>query len=208
MQQTITVIDDFHPLAKTITRVAKTLNYSEPINYAGHTYHGMSQEYEPELYKETLEVGLARDVLIKQWYFRLGTKTGNEPTTHIHADSICAQYAAVWYLSKPPAGVEAGTAFWKHIQFAIESTPTLVELQKIWPQEDQKISGYADRFLDQINKDGGDESKWVRTVLIPQKFNRLVIYPTKLFHSRFPRDAWGDGTADGRLIHVSFFDIL
>lgn len=187
---TQTIIDDFHPVAKAIALMARSLKYG-PQEYEGHTYKGIGLGYSPEMFYDFLSVHLGRKVTPKLEYFRLGTKE-DSATTYIHADNACAKLAAVWYLSEPPEGLVAGTAFWKHRASGKE---TLTE---------------ADRtdanLLASLDADGGDESKWIMSGLCVQKFNRCVVYPTNIFHSRYPQDAWGSGVEDGRIVFTCFFD--
>lgn len=51
--------------------------------------------------------------------------------------------------------------------------------------------------------DFNDLSKWERTQLVQQKVNRLLIFPSALAHSRFPKER----SANNRLIQVFFFDL-
>jgi hypothetical protein len=185
-----TIIDDFHPVARPIAEMAKRLTYG-PKEYEGHVYKGIGLGYSPEMFYHFLSIYLGRTITPRLEYFRLGTKE-DSATTYIHADSGCARNAAVWYLSEPPDGVVAGTAFWKHKETAKWGV-------------DVNDRENAD-LLAKLDADGSDESKWVMTGLSGQKFNRLVTYPTDIFHSRYPQDAWGNDASDGRIVFTCFFD--
>lgn len=193
------VIDDFHPTPVAISKVAQGLNYG-PQEWKGHTYNGIGLGYSPEGAYGYLGAIFGCPVKPKLEYFRLGTKS--EPTTtYIHADSICAKYAAVWYLSEAPKDVIAGTAFWRHKESGLTALPTREALAEKLGGDDK-----VDPFVAGLNTDGNDESKWDLVGLVGQKFNRIAIYPTNLFHSRYPKDAWGEGVADGRIVWTTFFD--
>ncbi len=183
-------IDDFHPVAKPIAAFAKTLTFG-PQEWQGHTYKGIGLGYSPELFYETLAIWMGRTIKPALEYFRLGTKE-DSATTYIHADSACAKFAAVWYLTEAPEGVVAGTAFWKHRATGKDSLS----------EEDYKNT----EMLAGMDTDGADESKWQMVGLCGQKFNRLVVYPTNVFHSRYPQNAWGNDAKDGRIVFTSFFD--
>ena len=187
---TKTEIDDFHPVAKAIAAMAKTIEYSEK-EWNGHKYKGIGLGYSPELFYEQLSLYLGREVKPSIEYFRLGTKE-DSATTYIHADSACARNAAVWYLTEAPEGMVAGTAFWKHN-----------ETGKYGITEEDRLNP---ELLAKLDADGADESKWTMVGLAGQKFNRLVMYPTNLFHSRYPQNAWGNDVKDGRIVFTSFFD--
>ncbi len=193
------IIDDFHPTPVAISKVAKGLNYG-PQEWKGHTYNGIGLGYSPEGAYGYLGAIFGMPVKPKLEYFRLGTKT-EQPTTYIHVDTICAKYAAVWYLSEPPAGIIAGTAFWRHKESGLSALPTREALAEILGGDDK-----VDPFVAQLNTDGNDESKWDLIGLVGQKFNRIAIYPTNLFHSRYPKDAWGENAEDGRVVWTTFFD--
>lgn len=187
---TQTIIDDFHPVAKPIALMARSLKYG-PQEWEGHTYKGIGLGYSPEMFYEFLSIHLGRKITPKLEYFRLGTKE-DSATTYIHADSGCAKNAAVWYISEAPDGVVAGTAFWKHLDTG---------------KHGLSVADRSDAsLLASLDSDGADESKWLMTGLCGQKFNRCVVYPTDIFHSRYPKDAWGSGVEDGRIVFTSFFD--
>ncbi len=184
-------IDNFHPCGRAIAALARTLKYG-PQEHKGHVYKGVGLGYSPELFYETLAIHLGRaEIKANMEFFRIGTKE-DAPTTYIHADSGEAKNAAVWYLSEPPEGMVAGTAFWKHRETG------KWELT----EEDRKDAA----LLAKLDADGADESKWIMTGLAGQKFNRLVTYPTNIFHSRYPKDAWGNDATDGRITFACFYD--
>lgn len=193
-------VDDFHPAPVAISKMAKGLDYG-PQEWNGHTYNGIGIGYSPEGAYGYLGAIFGAPIKPKLEYFRLGIKT--EPTTtYIHADSVLAKYAAVWYLSEAPDGVIAGTACWRHIESGLTSLPTREDMATTLGGDDK-----VDGFVAKLAEDGNDESKWQMTALVGQKFNRIAIYPTRLFHSRFPKDAWGETVNDGRIVWTTFFDI-
>ncbi len=185
-------VDDFHPAPVAVAAMARSLTYEEK-EWKGHKYKGIGLGYSPEGAYGLIGQIFGAAVKPKLEYFRLGTKA-DSATTYIHADSICAKYAAVWYLSEPPAGIVAGTAFWRHKELGITSPPS-------------GDTPELDTLLARLNSDGNDESKWKMTGLVGQKFNRITIYPTDIFHSRYPQDAWGETVADGRIVWTTFFDL-
>lgn len=184
------IFDDFHPVAKPIAAVARGLNYG-PQEWKAHAYNGIGLGYSPEMFYDFLSAPFGRKITPLMEYFRLGTAK-EEPTTYIHVDSGCGKYAAVWYLSDAPADTVAGTAFWRHKETGLYGLP----------DAERENAG----FLEKLNADGADESKWTMAGLVGQKFNRCVVYPTSLFHSRYPKEAWGNDTTDGRIVFTCFFD--
>lgn len=198
---TILTIDDFYPTPLALAIVARGLNYG-PQEYKGHTYNGIGLGFEPEKIWLYIQAALGRQVTPVLNYFRLGTKT--EPTTtYIHADGVCANYAAVLYLTEAPVDVIAGTAFWKHRETGLLAAPTEQWIRANVGDSEEAVKA----FIVKLNSDGNDETKWQMTDLVGQRFNRLTIYPSNFFHSRYPKDAWGSAVNDGRIVWTGFMNI-
>lgn len=196
---TTVIYDDFYPAPIALQKVARSLDFG-PQEYKGHTYTGIGRGYEPEKIWGYISVMLGKVVRPELEYFRLGTAT-EKPTTYIHADGICANSAAVLYLSEAPDGIQAGTAFWKHKETGLYAAPDEKWIRSNIGDSADAVAG----FLSKINSDGNDESKWVMTDLVGQRFNRIVTYPSNIFHSRYPQAAWGNDVNDGRLVWTGFF---
>nr|QMP83626.1 MAG: hypothetical protein [Caudoviricetes sp.] len=107
-------------------------------------------------------------------------------------------WAGVVYLT-PNVDID-GTHFWKHKRTGLESIPlTLEGIQQFgWEGvDDLKV------FLD---TEGIDRSLWDRTLTIPYKYNRLVLFRPWLFHS--PGNPFGNTLENCRLIQTFFFSTL
>lgn len=102
------------------------------------------------------------------------------PNTRVHADVGYGDYACVLYLTLPRYCM-GGTAFWRN--------------------KASNMSMYSGGGTDDWDK----EEAWEMQDMVSMKYGRLVIYPTNLFHSRWPWRAFGSGIGDGRLIAVGFF---
>lgn len=184
------IFDNFHPVAKPIAAYAKSLDY-KTVDWEGHSYRGVGLGYSPEMFFDLLSTKLGYKVEPKMEFFRLGTKE-EAPTTYIHADNACAKNAAVWYLSEAPKGILSGTAFWQH-----------KDTGKYELTEEDRTD---EEFIKQLNADGADESKWNLVGVAGHRFNRCIVYPSNLFHSRYPKDAWGADRTNGRITFACFFD--
>lgn len=55
-----------------------------------------------------------------------------------------------------------------------------------------------------LNEDAADLRCWTLDTVAPLKANRLTVYPSHLFHSRWPFEGWGSSPADGRVVIVGF----
>lgn len=101
---------------------------------------------------------------------------GEVPQSFVHVDAAYGTLSAVLYLTLPDH-CKGGTAFWKH--------------------KPEEMQG---------EMDWSNPTEWEQTRLVEMKFNRLVIYPSNRFHSRWPQEAFGKGYEDGRLTAVGFFN--
>ena len=120
---------------------------------------------------------------VKYSFLRLSTNE-IDADIRIHADtSMDSEYASVLYFNNPPSEDDCGTAFWEH-------------------------SVYGDECAVGVNglEDCDNLDMWNLKNVINMKKNRLITYPTKLFHSRYPFKGWGKDKADGRVVWGSFFN--
>lgn len=114
---------------------------------------------------------------------------GELPNAAIHSDIGWGSHALVLYLSSPPPGEPQGTAFWRHRETGeVSLAPGDLGL------------------LSLVENDWDQPEKWELVQLVQHQFNRALIYPSSLFHSRYPFPAFGTGPEDGRLIAVAFFN--
>lgn len=116
-------------------------------------------------------------------FFRLTLKHYELPT-YIHTDAAMAEYTGILYLNKK--GPPHGTQFWRHKHSGLSCLPEVVSQD--W------------------DRDGLDESLWEPTERVEAKFNRFILFNSRLFHSPWPRQGFGDSVANGRLIEVFFVD--
>lgn len=127
------------------------------------------------------------------------TRKGDRGRSGVHIDP--AAYSGILYLSrpedcaKPDAG---GTDFFRHRRTGLEAVP----------QDPARIaaSGYADinaLIEDVVNKDTTSPAKWERTLRIPARFNRLLLFSPWQFHNAAP--GFGTTQEDGRLVMLLFF---
>lgn len=124
---------------------------------------------------------------------------GEDPHSWVHSDECCAAYAAVLYMNLPEQCM-GGTAFWKHIPTGLDYMPTV---------EERVATGVdPEEFGKRINADCKVKELWEPISMAGMKFNRMIMYPTNMFHSRMPFDAFGDNPENGRLIAAVFFDVI
>lgn len=119
-----------------------------------------------------------------------------ENETYIHSDVLIGGYTAILFLNTPEQ-CQGGTAFWRHKHYGWDHHP---------PGELLKRDGLRDepKLWSEIYEDGFDESKWDQVRMVPMKFNRLIVFWSPLYHSRFPKTAFGSELSSSRLIKVFF----
>lgn len=180
------IVDDFcdHPVA--VRDFAMGLDFG-PQEYKGHVYNGIGLA-DLDM-TEYLSAAVGFPVAQELSFFRLGVD-GDELTSYIHCDSVCSRFACVWYLT-PADLCRGGTAFWRHKELGWDRLPA---------------EGVDAEMAEKLNRDGNIEECWKLEALAKMWWNRAVIYPSALFHSRYPRQAFGSDASDGRLIWCCFFD--
>lgn len=178
----VLVIDDFLPDADAVREMALAAPYFDFPAPDGQIYRRVWIGEVPGV-REAVEQAMGRTVDMLGMGFRLNF-AAERPNAAVHSDIGWGTHALVLYLCDG----EGGTAFWRHVETgATELEPGDVDL------------------LAQVSDDWNDENRWSMRRLIPLAFNRGVIYPSKLFHSRYPFEAFGTAPEDGRLIAVAFF---
>lgn len=115
----------------------------------------------------------------------------------IHSDyKLETLWAGVVFLSKEHPEVD-GICFWKHLRSGLEVAPTT--------QDGVEKYGW-DSFedLDSTIRTGGqDKSLWEKTLTVPYRFNRLVLFRPWQFHTHGP--AFGNSLESARKVQTLFF---
>ena len=120
-----------------------------------------------------------------------------ENETYIHNDCLIANFTAILFLN-PPGQAKGGIAFWKYRPFQWHQQPTPSEIAERGLQDTPEL-------WERVYQDGFDEAKWEMTDYVPMAFNRLVLFHSPRFHSRYPKQAFGTELGNSRLIKVFFF---
>jgi len=188
------VIDDFLPNAEELRERALKLNYSlkgpypglnsvEKINIPGLDEMVSRLVYQP-----------VRPPWTKNYShgsFRLALAKDDEPAK-IHIDQ--SHWSGILYLSRPE-DCQGGTEFYRHL-------PTGTDHMQFTEQGIAEL-GYSsfDDLREQIlEKDALDRSKWELTMVVPMRFNRLVLTQPQYWHTSGP--SFGDTRETGRLIYM------
>jgi hypothetical protein len=123
------------------------------------------------------------------------SKAGDPFTQHIHFDAGRTHWSGVVYLSKEHPKVD-GTVFWKHLRTGLEEIPRTLE--------GAHAAGFTtkEKVKEFLEVDGVDESLWEKTLAIPYKYNRLVLFRPWMFHS--PGVNFGDTLENSRKVQTLF----
>ncbi len=170
----IRVIDDFLPDPLNYLGGVSRLQFSSRT-VDGMTFHGIASD------PMGLRLAAGIEALFpassgRLQFFRKSPFGQTEPND-IHADTEMGAWTGILYLNENPATGD-GTTFWRH-------------------------SGTGEIEGDDWKADGHDRSKWMFSASVPAKFNRLLLFDAKLYHSRAIVENYGEGD-DARLIQVIF----
>ena len=123
------------------------------------------------------------------------SKIDDTHTQYIHFDAGQTHWSGVIYLSKEHPKVD-GTVFWKHLRTGLEEIPRTLERAH--------AAGFTtkEKVKELLEVDGIDESRWDKTLVIPYKYNRLVLFRPWMFHS--PGTSFGKTLENSRKVQTLF----
>ncbi len=193
------IVDDFYNDPDQLVEVALASVKNEALprgNYAGvMTKESYLGEQHREIFKKlTLEPSIDSSTNANG---KIRFTQEKDPFKfHIHYDvDVETKWAGVIYLSKNHPETE-GTSFWKHKRTGLEIAPNTPEgfAKYGW-------SSFHDlrAFLE---TEGLDESLWEKTLSVPYKYNRLVLFRPWVLHS--PGPAFGDTLETSRVVQTIF----
>lgn len=114
----------------------------------------------------------------------------------VHVDE--SHWSGILYLSRLE-DCRGGTEFFRHKATGLDQFPfTPGELQK------HGFADHADAHRQLIERDGTDDGAWESLMMLPMKFNRLVLLRPFLFHTAGP--GFGDRPENARLVYLMFFN--
>jgi hypothetical protein len=123
------------------------------------------------------------------------TLKGDTGRSGVHIDP--AFYSGILYLNLPDQ-CRGGTDFFRHKPTGLDGVPTT----------DMALAatGYGDinaLIEEVVNADTHKPARWEKTMTVPMRFNRLILFSPWLFHNAAP--GFGDSRETGRLVHLMFF---
>ncbi|MBY0342983.1 MAG: hypothetical protein K2Q29_03915 [Sphingomonadales bacterium] len=205
MLPSLLIIDDFLADPWAARRAALGLNY-DPARQHGN-FPGLNSS--TPLDTAAIDAAVSRQLGLnlgpapgtQHGHCRL-TMKGAKGRSGVHIDP--AAYSGILYLSRPEdcARPDAGgTDFFRHKRTGLEAVP----------QDPARIaaSGYADinaLVEDVVNKDTTSTARWERTLRVPARFNRLLLFSPWQFHNAAP--GFGRTPEDARLVMLLFFGVV
>lgn len=166
----------------------------ETITHNGLTYRGMSEQAEgPECAEIRALLNFHRGKIVTGYRRYLESE---ENETYIHLDADIAKWTGVLFLNTPEQ-CKGGTAFWRYKQYGWQMQPTAAELEALGLDDEPAL-------WSRVLADGHQERHWQMHEYVPMGWNRLLLFDSRLFHSRYPKRAFGTTTDDARLIKLFF----
>lgn len=190
----IQVIDDFvsEEYAEWMREGAIKAGFRDEVGPDGAVYQGICKDFDPHLTLHIEAIMGQRIVPGSGFGVFRRDKKGMFSYNTCHSDQVCAQYAAILYLTDPRYQ-QGGTGFFRHKETGYIQHPA--------PQHE------GDPLPDYLVKQWNDESQWLMHAWVGLAWRRLAIYPSTYYHGRFPREGHGVSDEDSRLIYLMFFDV-
>lgn len=178
MKTTLIIIDDFYSNPDGVRNFALTQSFSITGNFPGKR----TKSFLTEDVKESIQNQLHFCGSITDWHEQSGYSgafqlTTAQDRTWIHSDQN-NDWAGVCYLT-PNAPHTAGTGFFRH------------KATNHWYRNHTDYEGY-------------DYTKWDLFDVIGNRYNRLILYRSDIFHASL--DYFGSSDQDGRLFQTFFLN--
>jgi hypothetical protein len=188
MRHAFVVVDDFYDDPDEIRARALRLKYKRPegVNYPG-VVASTPDDIEPAMASFSrllggIDIKCRRD----QGAFRITTAADTaRRTSMVHVDT--PDFSAIVHLSK---GQGEGTYFYRH---------KALDLERVSPEDNERPAVRRAIETDTLNL-----AAWEVIHMIPMKYNRLLIFDGKYFHSGAHR-LTGATRAEGRMTQNFFF---
>lgn len=189
MRSTLVVVDDFYPDPDAVVAKALRLEFrrESEVNYPGLMAPTFQKIVPLMKHFSRLLGGIDIKFQGTQGGFRVTTEADMaRRSSLVHLDS--SDFSAVIHLSRHPM---EGTYFYRHRELGLDYvTPA---------------SGRNPAVEEALVRDTLRPEAWEIIQMIPMKYNRLVIFDGKHFHSG-ARTLAGADLADGRITQNFFFD--
>lgn len=154
----------------------------EDVPDAGIVFHGISRDTPSDEMCAFISRGFPG--LLPMLTFLRQSPLGQSEPHVVHSDLSMGLWSAILYLTPNPAPGD-GTAFWQRRSDGARGTVAATS---------------GDYVAD--GETWAEQANWHAWYVVPAVFNRMVMFPSRLYHSR-ARENYGVGD-DARLIQVAF----
>ncbi|MCS5605976.1 MAG: DUF6445 family protein [Alphaproteobacteria bacterium] len=202
MLTTYLIVDDFFDDPAAVRRNMLDMDYPEPRSNAYYPGRDSAQQLKlpgiDELVSSLTGEKVVESKLLSHGHARISLAADDlerKATVHIDPGVV---WSAIIYMNLPEQ-CQGGTEFFRHKAWNMERAP-------IYPRElaEMDVQNYVDGSVKIIGQDSNDMNKWERTMIIPMRFNRLVLLRPWYFHTSGA--SFGDNKENGRLVYLMFFD--
>ncbi|MBK7233232.1 MAG: hypothetical protein IPH93_13470 [Saprospiraceae bacterium] len=187
------VKDNFYDDPAKVISAAKNAIFYEPENVTGFR---STTVYHPLGIKKKLEKILGikinrwdQDPALENGVFYHGFARGKEKEVPgVHADYPANDITVLIYLT-PNLPFDCGTSLWQHKRTGVTDAVS---------SKDAKRFGIKlSELRDELERDTKNRSKWIELDRVGHLFNRMVAYPSGVFHSATKH--FGDSMKNGRI---------
>ncbi len=189
----VMVKDDFYDDIQEVLKAAKEAVYYEPEHVTGFrsksVYHQKNIKAKLE---KILGIKITRwdtDPLEENGVFYQGFSKGTrKEIPGVHSDEPYNDITVLIYLT-PNLPIDCGTSIWMHKDTGLVNPATSLDARRLG----MKLSDLKD-LLEIQSK---DRSKWIEIDRIGNRLNRMVAYPSGVFHSASKH--FGSSIGNGRI---------
>lgn len=182
MRKSLTLFDDYLAKPDIFLRESERLDYS-PSGSSGSTLISARSRHALAFVR-----GLEKHTgIVLDWNWKHGSGTYRTTTQKAvakggtqflaHSDFLY-DYISILYLS-PPTECHGGTGFYRHKETGLEGFHDLRALESVITERNWTLMQLAEK----LQADGRTPSKWTALDRVQMKFNRLVFFDARLFHS-------------------------
>lgn len=187
------VKDNFYDKPNEVIQAALKSNFYQPEHATGYRSDTV---YHPKGVKSKLEkiLGLKitrwdTDPLEENGVFYFGFAEGKKKEKPgVHSDEPYNDVTIVVYLT-PNIPIDCGTSLWMHKQTGLTNP--------VSPADARRLKLNFPKLRAQLEKESKDRSKWIEIDRVGYLANRMVAYPSGVFHSA--TNHFGDSLTNGRI---------
>ena len=187
------VKDNFYADPEKVYQSALQSTYYEPAHVTGYR---CTKVYHEKGVKAKLEKILG--IKITRWdidpveengvFYQGFSKGKKKEVPGVHSDELYNDITIVIYLT-PGIPVNCGTSLWMHKQTGLTDPVT--------PADARRLKVKYTELKNQLEWESKDRSKWIEIDRAGYRFNRMVAYPSGIFHSA--TNHYGGSLTGGRI---------